>query len=1102
MSESGRRHRYDARLAQEIETRWQRVWEERGTFRQPNPGEEGFVDRPRFYCLDMFPYPSGAGLHVGHPEGYTATDIISRYRRMRGFNVLHPMGWDAFGLPAEQYAIQTGIHPAQTTRRSIETFRRQLKRFGFCYDWSREIATIDPDYYRWTQWIFLQIYNAWYDPEQKRARPIHELEEEFREGRRRVQYNPDAAEYGGVGELPFGADAGDWNTLDEETRRSIIDSYRLAYVANQTVNWCPKLGTALANEEVIDGRSERGGHPVLRKPLRQWLFRITAYAERLLEGLEELDWPQSTKAMQAQWIGRSEGAEIDFPLVNGPTMFKPALRVFTTRPDTLFGATYMVVAPEHPLIEAILEEPPAQTDVPALRAYVEEARNRSDVERQEAREKTGVFTGVMAQNPATGEEIPIWTSDYVLMGYGHGAIMAVPAHDERDFEFARKFSLPIRDVVYPLPVLAMRFFAEHATEEDAGADIWLDRMCDFVALVSSKELEPSEFPRTLETVRSRRQATDEVTEPGDERPQTAQDHRGEAPRQWRDAIRAMGITSLRQLREVFDQGVFHLRAGEAYTGPGLLVNSSNDEVSIDGLGTDEARRRIVDWLQTQRLGMRKINYRLRDWLFSRQRYWGEPFPIVYDQRGWHYPVSEERLPVELPPLDDFAPEESDEPRPLLAKARDWLHTTAGEAGVEGLHPNTPVTREANTMPGWAGSCWYFLRFCDPKNRERFVGAEPERYWMGEAGVDLYIGGAEHAVLHLLYARFWHKVLYDLGHVSGDEPFRKLFHQGLITSFAYQRRDKSLVPVDEVAILERDEQNERIVRAMPAMGGEAVATLDIANLPHDIAEKIRQEGSASVHFGPGVSTGDLRIADAELVLRITAKMSKSLKNVINPDDIIDQYGADTFRLYEMYMGPLEQSKPWNTRDTQGLMRFCQRAWRMIIDEDSGQPQTGEKSDEQIEKRLHRMIAKVGDDIERLAFNTAIAAMIEFVNAATSAREKHGTLLTRDQALRFSQVLAPFAPHLGEELWHRLGGEGLVSDAPWPTYDEAMLVDDQIEIPVQVRGKVRARIMIPADADAKQMEQLALADAQVQRLIEDKTVRKVVCVPGRLVNIVVG
>ncbi len=1104
MSESARGHRYDARLAQEIETRWQRVWDERQTFRQPNPGEAGFrSDRPRFYCLDMFPYPSGAGLHVGHPEGYTATDIISRYRRMRGFNVLHPMGWDAFGLPAEQYAIQTGVHPAQTTRKSIETFRRQLKRFGFCYDWSREISTIEPDYYRWTQWIFLQIYNAWYDPEQKRARPIRELEEEFRAGRRRVQYNPNAAEYGGAGELPFGADAGDWNTLDEETRRSILDSYRLAYVANQTVNWCPKLGTALANEEVIDGRSERGGYPVLRKPLRQWLFRITAYAERLLEGLDDLDWPASTKAMQAQWIGRSEGAEIDFPLVDGPTMFKPALRVFTTRPDTIFGATYMVVAPEHPLIEAVLEEPPAGTDVSALSAYVEEARNRSDVERQEARDKTGVFTGVSARNPATGEQIPIWTSDYVLMGYGHGAIMAVPAHDERDFEFARTFSLPIRDVVYAPPVLAMRYFAEHASDEDAGADIWLIRLSDFIALVASQDIAPERFAEALETVRGRRLSDRADTEDGGDGVDDGSEHReGTSARRWRDMLRAMGITSFPQLREVFAKGVFHLRAGEAYTGPGLLVNSSNEEVSIDGLTSDEAKQRIVEWLEHERMGMRKVNYRLRDWLFSRQRYWGEPFPIVYDPRGWHYPVSEDRLPVELPALDDFAPEESDEPRPLLAKARQWLHTTAGEAGIEGLDPETPVTRETNTMPGWAGSCWYFLRFCDPHNRERFVGEQAEAYWMGKSGVDLYIGGAEHAVLHLLYARFWHKVLYDLGHVSGDEPFRKLFHQGLITSFAFQRKDKSLVPVDEVVVLESDGDSDGLVRAVPAMGGETIATLNLASLPHDIAETIRREGSAPVHFGQGASSGDLRIADAELVTRITAKMSKSLKNVINPDDIIAQYGADTFRLYEMYMGPLEQSKPWNTRDTQGLLRFCQRVWRMIIDEDSGETQLNETPDEQIEKHLHRMIAKVENDIERLAFNTAIAAMIEFVNTATSAREKRGTLLTRDQALRFSRTLAPFAPHLGEELWHRLGGEGLVSEATWPTYDEAMLVDDQIEIPVQIRGKVRARIMIPAEADAAQMEELALADEQVRRLIEGKPVRKVVCVPGRLVNIVVG
>ncbi len=1168
MNDQATRQRYDAALAGEIELRWQKVWEQREVFRQPNPGEEGFdASRPKFFCMDMFPYPSGAGLHVGHPEGYTATDILCRYKKMRGFNVLHPMGWDAFGLPAEQYAIQTGIHPAQTTRKSIDNFRRQLKRFGFCYDWSREFGTIDEDYYRWTQWIFLRIYGAWYDADEQRARPIEELEREFRDGLREVRYNPDAAEYLGAGELPMGATAGAWEALDDETRRSILDSYRLAYVANQTVNWCPKLGTALANEEVIDGKSERGGFPVFRKPLRQWLFRITAYADRLLSGLDDVDWPASTKAMQTQWIGRSEGAEIDFPLVNAPVLVKPSLRVFTTRPDTIFGATYMVVAPEHPLVQAILAEPPAGADVSALRAYADAASHRSDIERQEAKEKTGVFTGVMAKNPATGEQIPVWTSDYVLMGYGTGAIMAVPGQDERDWEFAEAFDLPIVRTVQP----------------------------------------PADF------------------------------------------------------------------GGKAYTGEGPAINSG----SLDGLNVADAKARIIEWLMENHCGVRKVNYRLRDWLFSRQRYWGEPFPIVYDQHGWHHGVGEEALPVVLPPLADYAPDESDDPKPMLAKAEDWVQTTAGEAGVSGLPADRVVTRETNTMPGWAGSCWYHLRYCDPKNAERFVGREAEAYWMGvdrlsepmhetpksrrgvdpsvldslpdgkimaqgfvprdpyppgeygpardlarrarnlphfdlpdatyfvtwrtkedfeldprdrdavlrsllhfdddrcrvyaacvmpdhvhwivrpfegrtldnlvasvkrysarevntkkarqaslwqadrfdhivrdadwfgdflryiaqnpvEAGiagapseygwtfvhgdalaideghspgrergdigsesrstqsVDLYIGGAEHAVLHLLYARFWHKVLFDLGEVSTDEPFRKLFHQGLITSFAYQRPDKSLVPVDEV-----DERNDgRFIER--ATGSE--------------------------------------------VSQITAKMSKSLKNVVNPDDVIAEYGADTFRLYEMYMGPLEASKPWNTRDISGLQRFLQRAWRLVIDEDTGEPVVAEtnigsesRSTQEIEKKLHRTIAKAGHDIERLAFNTGIAAMIEFVNTATAASDTGGAL-TRDQALRFSQVLGPFAPHIAEELWSRLGGSGLVAQAYWPEFDEAMLKDDEVEIPVQIMGKLRAKIMAPADADQKALETLALGDQQVQKLIEGKQVRKVIVVPGRLVNIV--
>jgi len=934
-------HRYTAELAGEIETKWQRVWSERGTFAQPNPGEPGFdASKPKFYCLDMFPYPSGAGLHVGHPEGYTATDIVCRYKRMTGHNVLHPMGWDAFGLPAEQHAINTGEHPTTFTRGTIDNFRRQLKRFGFCYDWSREFATIDEDYYRWTQWIFLKIYDAWYDTELGRARPIDELIGLFERGERPVKLNPDAGEYAGAGDLPGGTVAGEWGTIDRETRRSIIDSYRLAYVARQTVNWCPRLGTALANEEVIDGRSERGGFPVLRKPLRQWMFRITAYAERLLRDLELVDWPSSTKTQQGEWIGRSEGAEIEFPLLGAdaePT--GESLRVFTTRPDTIFGATYMVVAPEHPLVERALIEPAPETDVAALRGYAEAARNRSDVARQESKEKTGVFTGVYALNPANDQRIPVWTADYVLMGYGTGAIMAVPGQDERDWEFAEAFDLPIIRTVRP-------------------------------------------------------------------------------PDGWE---------------------------GRAYVGDGPAINSD----FLDGLHIADAKTKIIGWLEEHQRGEHRVNWKLRDWLFSRQRYWGEPFPIVYDARGEHHGVDPSALPVTLPEMSDYHPEESDEPKPLLAKASEWVKTTAGAAGVSTLDPETPVTRETNTMPGWAGSCWYYLRFCDARNVERFASREAESYWMGADGVDLYIGGSEHAVLHLLYARFWHKVLYDLGEVSTPEPFRKLFHQGLITSHAFQRGDRSLVPVDQVEERAEDEFIET--------------------------------------------------ATGQRVTRIVAKMSKSLKNVVNPDDVITEYGADTFRLYEMYMGPLEASKPWNTRDTNGLFRFLQRLWRVAVDEATGEPKLVAEPDADLEKKLHRTIAKVGDDVVGLRFNTAIAAMIEFVNAATAADDGSGSL-TRDQLGRFALTLCPFAPHLGEEIWSRLGHETPASEASWPSYDESMLTDDEVEIAVQIMGKVRHRMMVPADADAKALEKLVLADAKVKSLIGGKTVRKVVAIPGRMVNIV--
>ncbi|MFT3928295.1 MAG: leucine--tRNA ligase [Myxococcales bacterium] len=781
----------------------------------------------------------------------------------------------------------------------------------------------------------MQIYNAWFDVEAQRARPIGELIREFESGQRPVGFNADASE---VNAEAKARKFGSWQSVDASTKRAIVNSYRLAYLAEQTVNWCPKLGTALANEEVIDGRSERGGFPVLRKPLKQWLFRITAYGQRLLKGLDGLDWPESTIAKQATWIGHSVGAEVSFALVE-PVGEHAGLRVFTTRPDTLFGATYMVVAPEHPLVDAVLKAPLAETDRDTLSSYVSAARNRSDLERQQSKEKTGVFTGVYALNPVSGERVPVWVADYVLMGYGTGAIMAVPAHDERDHEFATVFGLPIREVVVP-------------------AD-------------------------------------------------------GSQP------------------------------AG-CFSDDGKNVNSANPEVSLNGLPTPEAKRVITAWLEQRGLGKKKHNTKLRDWLFSRQRYWGEPFPIAYDAEGNHYALAESKLPLTLPELQDYQPEESDEPKPLLAKARDWVQTTAGACGISELPADAPMTRETNTMPGWAGSCWYFLRYADPKNDQALIDKDVEAYWLGE-GVDFYVGGAEHAVLHLLYSRFWHQALHDLGHVSSPEPFKKLFHQGLIMSFAYQRADKSLVAVDMV-----EERGE----------GQYIET-----------------------------------ATGESVAQITAKMSKSLKNVINPDDVIASFGADTFRLYEMYMGPLEASKPWNTRDIGGLLRFLQRAWRLMVNEETGELTLSAADNPEVEKQLHRTIAKVEGDVERLAFNTAIAALIGLVNAGTTAGG-----LSKSQAERFTRVLAPFAPHMSEELWSKLEMPGCVSLASWPSYDDALLRDDSVEVPVQIMGKVRHRIVVPAELSAEELEKFALADAKVQELIAGKTVRKVVVVPGKLVNIV--
>ena len=996
--------RYTAAFANATEERWQARLEQAeaagGGYRQPNPGEPGFdASRPKFYCLDMFPYPSGAGLHVGHPEGYTATDIICRFKKMKGFNVLHPMGWDAFGLPAEQYAIQTGVHPEVTTKKAIDNFRRQLKRFGFMYDWSREFATIDPDYYKWTQWIWLLAYSAWFDPKTKAARPIAELEAAIVKEDREIAVASADRAAGGAASSANGASASvtkRWSTCTKRERQVYLDGFRLAYLGTQTVNWCAKLGTVLANEEIIDGRSERGGHPVVRMPLKQWMFRITSYADRLLADLALVEWPDSTRTMQTEWIGRSEGAEIRFAVEGASTgsntnsatsavsgsagADREFLSVFTTRPDTLFGATYMVVAPEHPLVAGVV----ARGDDARLAEYVAWAKNRSDIDRQDSKKKTGVPTGLFAVNPATGTRIPVWTADYVLMGYGTGAIMAVPAHDERDFEFAKEFSLPVLQVV------------------DIAGVAWTGEM--------------------------------------------------------------------------------------ATSGEGRAINSTNaaSGLSMNGMTTADAKRAAIAWLESKGIGGLRINYRLRDWLFSRQRYWGEPFPVVYDAEGNHYPVSVAALPVALPPLADYRPVESSTPQPPLAKARDWTHTTAGAAGVDPalLPADTAVVRETNTMPGWAGSCWYYLRYCSPKDAQAFVDPAAERYWMlsrkksapgaGQSGagaaavaaptsydaatchaggVDLYVGGSEHAVLHLLYARFWHKMLFDLGQVSTPEPMGKLFHQGLITSHAYQRADRTLVPIDEV--------------------------------------EDRGEGQC------------VEKATGEPVTQIVAKMSKSLRNVVNPDDVIAEYGADTFRLYEMYMGPLEASKPWNTRDIVGVFRFLQRAWRLAVDERTGDVLCAAVADVGIEKQLHRTIAKVGEDIERLSFNTAIAAMIELVNAATRPSDMTDATkggMTRDQLVRFACVLWPFAPHIADEMGERLGVAGGLQAMPWPTFDPAMLVDNEVEIAVQVQGKVRARIMVPTAASPAEIEAMALAHPQVVPHLGATPPKKVVVVPGRMVNIV--
>ena len=844
----------------EIEKKWQKYWDDNKTFRTDDK-----LEGKKLYVLDMFPYPSGAGLHVGHPEGYTATDIYCRFKRMNQYKVLHPMGWDAFGLPAEQYAIETGTHPAETTAKNVATFKRQIKALGFSYDWDREVNTTDPAYFRWTQWIFLQLYKK-----------------------------------------------------------------GLAYIDEVPVNWCPALGTVLANEEVIDGRSERGNHPVIRKPMKQWVLKITAYAERLLNDLENLDWPEGIKEMQRNWIGRSEGAEVQFK-IDGT---EETVTVFTTRPDTLFGATYMVLSPEHPLVPAITTSEQAE----AVNAYQKFAAGRSDLERTGlSTEKTGAFTGAYAVNPVNGDKIPVWIADYVLNSYGTGAIMAVPAHDTRDWDFAVKFNIPIKCIINP--------DAEEAKQAKIDpADVLAAKVC--------------------------------------------------------------------------------------WTGDGKSINSANAEgLDLNGLGVADAKAKTIAWLSERRIGKKTINYKLRDWLFSRQRYWGEPFPVIHMDNGEIRLVPEDQLPVTLPDLDDFKPSGTGESP--LANAKDWLDYVDPVTGEHGR-------RETNTMPQWAGSCWYYLRYIDPHNDKQLIDPAKEKFWLP---VDLYVGGAEHAVLHLLYARFWHKVLFDIGVVSSPEPFQRLVNQGMILGTSYKNARGVIIPNDKVEFKDGN--------------------------PVD-----KESG--------------------EVLTSFPAKMSKSLRNVVNPDDVINQYGADSMRLYEMFMGPLEAVKPWSSQGVEGVFRFLRRSWRLITENTISDDVEMTKSQLRV---LHATIKKVTEDTDTLNFNTAISQMMIFLNEFSGVNP-----LPRAAAEAYVCLLAPYAPHLAEELWEILGKPAPVSLMQWPAYDASYLVEDECEILIQICGKMKARVMMPASADAAQMEKIALAEPSVAAALEGKNIVKVIAVPKRIVNIV--
>jgi leucyl-tRNA synthetase len=938
-------HRYTATLANEIENRWQNRWDAEGTYHAPNPvgplsaGFDKVAGRPKFYVNDMFPYPSGEGLHVGHPLGYIGTDVYARYLRMTGHNVLHTIGFDAFGLPAEQYAVETGTHPRVTTEQNVAKYRVQLRRLGLGHDRRRAVSTSDVTYYRWTQWIFLKIFNSWYDEGAGRARPIAELEAEFAAGARST---PDGRE---------------WTVLTPGERRQVVNDHRLVYLHEAPVNWCPGLGTVLANEEITaDGRSERGNFPVFRRPLKQWMMRITAYADRLIDDLDRMEWPDSIKLMQRNWIGRSAGASIRFPSPAGD------IEVFTTRPDTVFGATYLVLAPEHPAVPALTAarwpaeaNPRWTTDAvsptEAVAAYQRQTARRSELDRQAGdRTKTGVFTGTYATNPVNGTSIPVFIADYVLTGYGTGAIMAVPGQDERDWEFAEVYDLPIIRTVRP----------------------------------------PDGFD------------------------------------------------------------------GKAYVGEGPAVNSANSEgFSLDGLGIAQAKAAIIGWLEEHGVGAARTTYKLRDWLFSRQRYWGEPFPIVFDSDGLPRAVPEWALPVELPEIVDFAPRTYDpddtesEVETPLSRAKDWV-----EIELDLGDGPQKYRRDTNTMPQWAGSCWYPIRYVDPENSDRFVDPENERYWMGPAspgdvgGVDLYVGGVEHGVLHLLYSRFWQKVLWDLGEVTAEEPFRRLFNQGYVQAYAYKDDRDFYVPAAEVE--ERD-------------GGYFY-------------------GGQPVH-------------------REYGKMGKSLKNSVTPDEMFADYGADTLRLYEMFTGPLEQSRPWDTKAVVGSHRLLQRIWRNVVDEETGAIRVSEVDADATSKRLlHRTIAAAREGFESLRFNTSIARITELNNHVVQTWPDGGA--PREIVEPLLLLLAPLAPHAAEELWAKLGHSESLAWQAFPIADPSFLVDDTVEVPVQINGKLRSRITVPAGADAAAIEAAARADEKVASQLGAAAVRKVVVVPGRLVNFVIG